>query len=480
MDKDLQIVGFRIGRETFGLPIAIVREIVRVPEITSVPNAPDYIEGVINLRGRIIPVVDLRKRFGEKDVRARQEEPHRGGRDGDSRRIGLIVNSASEVLRIPPVRNRRAAQRFQGRRTQLHHRGRQAEGAPGHSAGSEPDSAAWRASSASRTSRSPLRPFPWAAPSEVSRPAQEHYRGTNVHHTLTTQVPLTEAELKLLQTLVYQECGMYFDERRTHFLRDRLQRRLKACQMDSFYSYYRLLTSREGKKELTALLENLTVNETSFFRIRPQLELFQKVILEEILKRKQERRDWSLRIWSAGCSTGQEPYTLAILVCDALAYYYLRNPLPFEMPTPKPLIPPPWKVEIVASDINYSRCSPRSRACTAKLRWKRGLHLPPALFRKVGDKYAVKPALKNLVQFDFHNLKTEYLPQHNDVIFCRNVMIYFDEAEQKRLIEKFHRCLNPEGYLFVGHAESLFGLTTKFHMIHENNATVYQRIEGAQ
>src|SRR5579863_3562072 len=139
----------------------------------------------------------------------------------------------------------------------------------------------------------------------------------------TTQVQPTDAELKLLQTLIYQECGMYFDERRTHFLKDRLQRRLKACNLDSFYSYYRLLTSHEGKQELRALLQNLTVNETSFFRIRPQLDLFQKVVLEEILKRKQERRDWSLRIWSAGCSTGQEPYTLGILVCDALAYYYL-------------------------------------------------------------------------------------------------------------------------------------------------------------
>ena len=101
-------------------------------------------------------------------------------------------------------------------------------------------------------------------------------------------------------------------------------------------------------------------------------------------------------------------------------------------------------------------------------------------FEKAGDKYAIKPMLKNLVQFDFHNLKAEFLPQNNDIIFCRNVMIYFDEAEQKRLIEKFYRCLNPGGHLFVGHAESLFGLTTKFHMIHENNATVYQRIEGAQ
>src|SRR6202789_1145307 len=101
MDKDIQIVGFRIGRETFGLPIAMVREIGRVPEITSAPNAPDYIEGVINLRGRIIPVVDLRKRFGEKVI-----EHSKRNRivvvELDNRGIGLIVNSASEVIKIPP------------------------------------------------------------------------------------------------------------------------------------------------------------------------------------------------------------------------------------------------------------------------------------------------------------------------------------------------------------------------------------------
>ena len=203
-------------------------------------------------------------------------------------------------------------------------------------------------------------------------------------------------------------------------------------------------------------------------------------MLEEMLQRKQERRDWSLAHLERGLLDGPGTYTLAILVCDALAYYYLRNPLPFEMPTPKPLIPPPWKVEILASDINYSALLTAQQGIyteaqmetvdyTSRLRY----------FDKVGDKYVVKPALKSLVQFDFHNLKTEFLPQRNDVIFCRNVMIYFDEAEQKRLIEKFHHCLNPEGYLFVGHAESLFGLTKKFHMIHQNNATVYQRIEAA-
>ena len=296
--------------------------------------------------------------------------------------------------------------------------------------------------------------------------------------TFTVPITMTEPELKLLRTLVYQECGMCFDEHRIHFLCDRLQRRLKACNLDSFYSYYRLLTSHEGKKELGALLENLTVNETSFFRNVPQLELFSKLTLENLLRRKQERRDWSLRFWSAGCSTGQEPYTMAIQLCNALAYYYLRNPLPFDMPSPKPLIPPPWKVEIIASDISYS----------ALLQAEQGIYTDHQMesvdytcrlryFERMGDKYSVKATLKRLVQFDFHNLKAEFLPQGNDVIFCRNVMIYFDEAEQKRLIDKFYRCLNPEGYLFVGHAESLFGLTTKFKMIHQNNGTAYQRIE---
>ena len=102
--------------------------------------------------------------------------------------------------------------------------------------------------------------------------------------TPSVQIQISEPEYKLLQTLVYQECGMYFDERRAHFLQDRLQRRLKICGLDTFYAYYRLLTSHQGKAELSALVENLTVNETSFFRNKPQLELFQKNILEELLQ----------------------------------------------------------------------------------------------------------------------------------------------------------------------------------------------------
>jgi chemotaxis protein methyltransferase CheR len=291
---------------------------------------------------------------------------------------------------------------------------------------------------------------------------------------------LTDAELKLLQTLIYRECGMHFDERRTSFLTDRLQRRLKECQMDSFYRYYRHLTSEQGKEELALLLENLTVNETSFFRNKAQLELFQKHILEDLLTRKAAAGDYSIRIWSAGCSTGQEPYTLAMMVCDSLIYHNLRFPRPQNNLLGKSVVPTPWKVEVVASDLNYTvlraaqegsyneaQMGPVDYSC--RLRY----------FDKIADRYAVRAAVKELVHFDFHNLKTEFVPQQrNDFIFCRNVMMYFDEAEQKRLVEKFYRCLNPGGYVFVGHAESLLGLTPKFTMVHRNSGTAYQRKEA--
>ena len=295
----------------------------------------------------------------------------------------------------------------------------------------------------------------------------------------TSEAPaLTDTELKLIQSLVYEECGMYFDERRTSFLRDRLLRRLRDCGLDSFYSYYRLLTSLQGKKELAKLVETLTVNETSFFRNRPQLDLFQRSVLPDLIERKHAQHDCTLRIWSAGCSTGQEPYTLAMLVADALVHRSLRSPLPADPSLPKPLVPAPWRLEILASDLSYSVLRTAQEAAytepqmspvdyTFRLRY----------FDKVGAHYAVKKGLRELVHFDFHNLKTEFLPQRNDIIFCRNVMMYFDEPEQKRLIEKFYRCLNPQGYVFVGHAESLLGLTSRFQMVHRNSGTAYRRLE---
>ena len=273
---------------------------------------------------------------------------------------------------------------------------------------------------------------------------------------------------------------MYFDERRTHFLEDRLQRRLKECRLDSFYNYYRLLISDQGRGELSRLVEDLTVNETSFFRNQAQLELFHKHVLEELLRTKPEKRDFNLKIWSAGCSTGQEPYTIGMLVADALAYYELRHSSG-HVQLPKPLIPSPWKVEILASDISYSVLRTAQDATYNDLQMASvDYNYRLRYFDKVGTRYAVKKALKELVFFDFHNLKTEFLPQNNDIIFCRNVMMYFDEAEQKRLVEKFWRCLNPGGHLFVGHAESLLGLTDKFQMVYRNNGTAYVRVGEPQ
>ena len=290
---------------------------------------------------------------------------------------------------------------------------------------------------------------------------------------------MTEAELRLLQGLIYQECGLVFDERRAHFLQERLQRRLRACGIVTFYQYYRLLTSRGGRGELTELLELLTVNETSFFRNKPQLDLFQKIILDELLHRKHAQRDYTLRLWSAGCSTGQEPFTLAMLVADALSYYLLRYPEMSGAPAPQALIPSPWQLEIVGSDISQSALRSAQEAsfsdsqmegvdCMYRLRF----------FERAGELYALKKPVRDLVRFEFHNLKSESLPRNNDVIFCRNVMIYFDEPEQKRLVDKLFHCLNPCGYLFLGHAESLFGVSRRFRLIHHNHGTAYQRVEG--
>jgi chemotaxis protein methyltransferase CheR len=147
-----------------------------------------------------------------------------------------------------------------------------------------------------------------------------------------------------------------------------------------------------------------------------------------------------------------------------------------EMVWPKPLIPKPWRVEILASDINYSVLRAGQEGMynenqMASVDYNYRLRY----FDKVGERYAIKKALKEIVHFDFHNLKTEFLPQRNDVIFCRNVMMYFDEAEQKRLVEKFARCVNANGFLFVGHAESLLGVTDRFSMVYRENGTAYQQ-----
>jgi hypothetical protein len=250
--------------------------------------------------------------------------------------------------------------------------------------------------------------------------------------------------------------------------------------MDSFYGYYRLLTSREGKKELSRVARESHRKRNQLLPHSPAA----RSVSESGPRGNSEAQAGAPRLVPAhlerrlfhrpgAVHPGHDGLRRAGLLLPAQS-------APFRDAHAQAADPSALEGGDSGLGHQLLRAAHRSAGhstesqmenvdYTCRLRY----------FEKAGDKYTVKAALKSLVQFDFHNLKTEYLPQRNDVIFCRNVMIYFDEAEQKRLIDKYHRCLNDDGYLFVGHAESLFGLTTKFHMIHQNNATVYQKIEGA-
>ena len=282
--------------------------------------------------------------------------------------------------------------------------------------------------------------------------------------TLAADIPVSQAELRLLQTLIYQECGMFFDERRMQFLQERLQQRLKTANSILFTAITCCLRSRRASTSYRAARTSQR-DRNQFFPDPSAARNFQEAsagrsieaeaerprLLPAHLERRLLHRAGALH---AGHSHLRRAGVLRFAQPAALP----------EMPTPKPLIPPPWNVEILASDINYSALLAAQQGIYTEAQMETvDYHLPRLrYFDKAGDRYVVKPELKNFVQFDFHNLKTEFLPRRNDVIFCRNVMIYFDAAEQRRLIDKFHHCLNPEGYLFVGHAESLFGLTDKF------------------
>jgi len=243
---------------------------------------------------------------------------------------------------------------------------------------------------------------------------------------------------------------MHFDERRTHFLQDRLQRRLKECHLDSFYSYYRLLISKEGKNELARLLENLTINETSFFRNKAQLALFHKYILDELIRRKQAHRDYSLRIWSAGCSTGEEPYSIAML---------LRRHLGSAADACS---------EVLATDLS-TRVLARANDAVWPLEKSREIPkdlLTAYALRGTGTqegRFKIAPEVRALVRFQRFNLyEDDYGALGTfDLIFCRNVLIYFDATSKARVVERLADVLRPGGYLFLGHAETLNGVTTR-------------------
>lgn len=268
---------------------------------------------------------------------------------------------------------------------------------------------------------------------------------------------LTDDEFKLFSTLIYNESGIAIKQSKKDYLQAKLQKRLQAHQLSSYFRYYKLITDRSnGQRELLDLVESLTINETSFFRNRPQFDLFSDAVIPELKARKSEDR--KIRIWSAGCSTGQEAYSIAMLLLSHLGF------------------PKAWDIRILASDISYRVLESAQKGLYTEHEAD-SVHpgFRKEFFERVNGHYQVKPAVRSLVVFDYHNLKHEHGFTGMDIIFCRNVMIYFDRDEQRRLIEKFHRSLIGDGYLFLGHSETLHGLTEKFRFIYHNKGAMYQK-----
>jgi chemotaxis protein methyltransferase CheR len=272
---------------------------------------------------------------------------------------------------------------------------------------------------------------------------------------------LSDNEFTLFRELIYKECGVSLGLEKRAFLESRLRRRMDELGYSSAYEYYCIVTGPHGaSQELPALLDSLMICETSFFRNQPQFDLLRDVVLPEIVAKKEKCGTRLLRVWSAGCSTGQEPYSAAMTVLDCVSD---RNS---------------WAIRVFASDLSF----------TALERAQCGLYRADQLkgvdqvsiakyFRQENGHYVMSDTVKKHVIFDYHNLKNDNGLRGLDIIFCRNVMIYFDAEEQRRLVTRFASCLVPGGFLFLGHAESIQGLSTRFAMVHRNKGIAY-RLEG--
>lgn len=271
---------------------------------------------------------------------------------------------------------------------------------------------------------------------------------------------ITDEEFRLFRNLIYEESGIYLKETRKDFLTNRLLKRMNATGMASPYWYYKLLVEKR-KTELLILLDLLTVNETSFFRNRPQIDLFKNVILPGVIKKKEQDIQKKLRIWSAGCSTGEEPYTVAMVLREVISDYER------------------WDIKIYASDLSLTALGTAAKGeyTADKILATVDEYYIAKYFQKEGDRFKIKPEVKKAVVFDFHNLKHDNGLRNLDVIFCRNVMIYFDMEEQKRLVQKFHENLIAGGYLLIGHAETLQGIGTDFQFVYDNKGTAYKKPE---
>jgi len=265
---------------------------------------------------------------------------------------------------------------------------------------------------------------------------------------------LSDVDFDQFRKLIYDESGITFSSTNRAILESRLKERLREKQMEKITDYYGLLL--RDKEELKFMLDSVTTNLTRFFRNQPHFDALENYVVPEMLKSKRATGDSKIRIWSAGCSTGEEPYTLAML---------LRDKLPREM-----------TVEIVASDLSLkslmvgkSGFYPESRIAGIPANYLE------RFFEKKNNGYQATDELMRMIRFDYHNLKNDSGLRNVDILFCRNVLIYFDEPAQKSVIEKFWDAMAPKSYLFIGHSESLFGMKTKFEFLKTDWACLYQK-----
>ncbi len=255
--------------------------------------------------------------------------------------------------------------------------------------------------------------------------------------------------------------GLNFDLEMKYVLERRLAPRLKETRCRDFGEYIKYLKRPEvTRDELERITGDLSTKETYFFREEFQLRAFREEIMPALLERKERSRDSTIRLWSAGCSTGEEPYTMAMLVREMK-------------------LSPRWKVQIYASDISGSALDVARTGVYsgAAFRVMDDYYLH-RYFTKLNGKYQISRGILSMVELSKLNIlecRNVHFLQSLDVIFCRNVIIYFNQDKKRRLVEDFHHLLADGGYLLLGHSESLMNLSTSFKLLHLKNDLVYQK-----
>jgi chemotaxis protein methyltransferase CheR len=283
--------------------------------------------------------------------------------------------------------------------------------------------------------------------------------------SLDTGQPMSDDEFQIIRDSIYSHCGIYFDDDSKYLLEKRLARRLSALSLNNFREYYHFLKyDRNKDQEMMDIMDVLTTNETYFFRESFQLAAFTDEIIPELIRVKTSRGNRTLRIWSAGCSTGEEPYTIAMLLRDMPG---LRG----------------WKIEIIGTDISQRVLQHARRGVYTKSSFRATEEgYIKRFFYEYDGGLKVTDDIREMVTISHLNLFDKIrmmMLGKMDIIFCRNVIIYFDLAAKKKVVEEFHRSLNDGGFLLLGHSESLMNVTTLFTLRHFKNDMIYQKPERA-